>query len=109
MFFFDVFPNQTVLRGADYPLDLPWGVFPNKTKFFPLLVRLYTSHWNTSNFTLEQIKFHNGTNPIAHWNKSSFTLEQIQFHIGTNPISLWNKSNFTCERIIGDFRIMGDF
>ena len=40
-----------------------------------------------------------GTSPTSHWDKSNFKLQQIQFHIGTNPISHWKKSNFTLEQI----------
>ena len=57
------------------------------------------SHWNASNFTLEEIQFHIWTNPISHWNKSNFTLEKIQYHIGKNQISHWNKSTLTLEQI----------
>ena len=68
---------------------------------------LRMSQWggNKSHFTLQQIQFHIGTNPISHWNKSNITLDQIQimkksiltlkkmqFNIWINQFYHWNKS-----------------
>ena len=58
-----------------------------------------TSHWNKSNFKLEQIKFINGKKIILYWNKSIFTMDQIQFHIETNTILHWKKSNYKLEQL----------
>ena len=33
---------------------------------------------------MEQIQFHIETNPISHWNQSNFTSEQIKFHMWKN-------------------------
>ena len=48
---------------------------------------------------MEEIKFHNGRNPITQWKKSNFTIKEIQFHNKGNPISQCNKSNLTLEDI----------
>ena len=52
-----------------------------------ILIRSGLRAGPSGHFTLEQIQFQIGVNPISHLSKSNCTLQQIQFQNGTNTIS----------------------